>query len=71
LATEGAREGLRYGFETLGLETIVGIVHPENIASQRVLVKLGLTFTNEAEYFGIRVYRYLIDSSSYSGGSSQ
>ena len=66
LTTEGAREGLKYGFETLELETIVGIVHPENIASQRVLEKLGLTFNNEAEYFGMSVYRYVIDALSYS-----
>jgi ribosomal-protein-alanine N-acetyltransferase len=65
LATEGAREGLKYGFETLELERIVGIVHPENIASQRVLEKLGLTFANEAEYFGMNVYRYVIDIAAY------
>ena len=65
-ATEGAREGLKYGFETLGLERIVGIVHPENISSQGVLEKLGLTFKNEAEYFGMEVYRYVIDAASYS-----
>jgi RimJ/RimL family protein N-acetyltransferase len=65
LATEGAKEGLRFGFETLALERIVGIVHPENIASQGVLKKLGMTFTNEAEYFGMRVDRYVIDVVSY------
>jgi len=71
LATEGASEGLKYGFETLGLERIVGIVHPENIASQGVLGKLGLTFNNEAEYFGLRVYRYVIDASAYTRGVSK
>ncbi len=71
LATEGASEGLKYGFETLGLERIVGIVHPENIASQGVLGKLGLTFNNEAEYFGMRVYRYGIDASAYTRGVSK
>ena len=71
LATEGAREGLKYGFETLGLESIVGIVHPENIASQGVLEKLGLTLSNEAEYFGMRVYRYLINASSYAESTSK
>jgi ribosomal-protein-alanine N-acetyltransferase len=70
MATEGAKEGLRFGFEMLGLERIVGIVHPENIASQGVLKKLGMTFTNEAEYFGMKVHRYLIDASSYARGTS-
>jgi RimJ/RimL family protein N-acetyltransferase len=65
LATEGGREGLRYGFEQLGLDRIVGLVHPENAASRRVLEKLGLSFANEAEYFGITVRRYVIDATSF------
>ena len=34
-------------------------MHPENIASQRVLEKAGLTFINEADYFGMHVRRYV------------
>ena len=34
-------------------------MHPENIASQRVLEKAGLTFINEADYFGMHVCRYV------------
>jgi ribosomal-protein-alanine N-acetyltransferase len=65
LATEGARASLRYGFETLELEIIIGLVHPENIASQRVIEKLGMPFTNEARYFGIDVYRYALNRSDF------
>jgi len=60
LATESAEEGLDFGFSTLGLQTIVGIVHPENIASQRVLEKIGLEFVKKAEYFGMDCYQYII-----------
>ena len=42
LATEGARASLRHGFETPGLERIIGISMPENVASGRVMDKLGL-----------------------------
>jgi|WetSurMetagenome_2_1015567.scaffolds.fasta_scaffold79458_2 RimJ/RimL family protein N-acetyltransferase/GNAT superfamily N-acetyltransferase len=59
LATEGAQASLRFGLETLRLGSIVGIVHPENIASQQVLTKAGLTFINEADYFGMHVCRYV------------
>ena len=59
LATEAARESVRFGFEDLGIETIVGVVHPENIASQRVLEKAGLSFVEEANYFGMDVRRYV------------
>ncbi len=60
LTTEGARAGLRFAFEELGLEQLVGIVHPENRASQRVLEKLGMRFTNRAVYFGMEAFRYAI-----------
>ena len=50
--TEGARAALQFGFERFELEQIIGLVHPENIASQRVLEKAGLKFTNQAKYFG-------------------
>ena len=58
-ATEAGRASLHYGFKELGLATIIGIVHPENLASQRVLEKLGMQFVEEAEYFGMACYRYV------------
>jgi ribosomal-protein-alanine N-acetyltransferase len=60
LATEAARSSVQFGFEDLGIEAIVGIVHPENVASQRVLEKAGLSYVEPAHYFGMDVYRYLI-----------
>src|SRR5574337_1279979 len=41
-ATEGARSLVEYGFDELGLYRIVGVTHPDNVASQRVLAKAGL-----------------------------
>jgi ribosomal-protein-alanine N-acetyltransferase len=60
LATEGARASLSFGFDDLGLGTIVAIVHPENVASQRVIEKLNMTLTGQAHYFGMACYRYAI-----------
>ena len=42
LATEAARASVRYGFETLGLRTIVSIIDPGNARSLRVAEKLGM-----------------------------
>jgi RimJ/RimL family protein N-acetyltransferase len=42
LATEAAQASVRYGFDTLGLETIVSIIDPGNAASLRVAEKLGM-----------------------------
>lgn len=69
LATEAARASLRYGFEHLEIETIVGIVHPDNLASRRVLEKVGLSFVERAHYFGMDVLRYTLDRSAWSPAS--
>lgn len=42
LATEGAREIARHGFETLGLDELVSFTVPTNTKSRRVMEKLGM-----------------------------
>ena len=64
-ATEAGREALRYGFEKLDVGAIVGIVHPDNISSQHVLEKLGMTSRTRTEYFGMDCYRYVVDRAGY------
>ena len=49
-ATEGAREMVRYGFEVIGLESVVSLTVPGNIRSRRVMEKLGMTH-DEADDF--------------------
>ncbi|MCJ7551965.1 MAG: GNAT family N-acetyltransferase [Anaerolineae bacterium] len=70
LATEGARAGMHFGFETLGLQTIIGIVHPENTASAHVLEKLGMRCTGEAVYFEMDVLRYEVGREAWRMGES-
>jgi RimJ/RimL family protein N-acetyltransferase len=41
-ATEAAAALLRHGFETLGLHRIIATCQPENVASWRVMEKIGL-----------------------------
>ncbi|MCA9054180.1 MAG: GNAT family N-acetyltransferase [Planctomycetaceae bacterium] len=59
LATEACRASLSFGFETLGLKEILGLVLPENIASIRVLEKSGLKFDGETMFDGTTVLRYV------------
>jgi RimJ/RimL family protein N-acetyltransferase len=54
-ATEGATELVRYGFDALGLYRIIGITHPDNVASQRVLMKSGLAPAGWGHYYGARL----------------
>lgn len=42
LATEAARASVEFGFERLGLRSIVSIIDPGNAASLRVAEKLGM-----------------------------
>lgn len=43
-AFEAAREIIKYGFTNLGLNRIVAKVNPKNIASKRIIEKLGFNF---------------------------
>ncbi len=52
-ATEGAREVLRHGFETLGVERIVAYVVADNRASVRVVEKLGMRHIGSADWHGL------------------
>jgi RimJ/RimL family protein N-acetyltransferase len=51
-ATEAGAAALEFGFEEAGLDRVVAIAKPENAASMRVLVKLGMRRLGEAEYWG-------------------
>ena len=42
-ATEAARVVIDYAFENLGVERVVSMIRPENLASRRVAEKNGLT----------------------------
>ncbi|RRV06880.1 N-acetyltransferase [Pseudomonas sp. v388] len=59
LATEAVEASLRHGFETLGLGSIIAIVQPQNVASVRVLHKVGFHDYIHSQYhrLGVRIYR--------------
>ncbi|MET0126166.1 MAG: GNAT family N-acetyltransferase [Pseudomonas caspiana] len=58
-ATEIVRATLAYGFEHLGLGSIIAIVQPANIASVRVIQKAGFNAFVYSQYhrLGVRIYR--------------
>ena len=61
-ATEAAKAAVKYGFETAGLTDIIGLVHPLNSGSIRVLEKCGLHFIDYKVYWGLEMRRYRIES---------
>jgi len=61
LAPEGGRAALRFGFEDLDLDEIVSIYEPANVASGRVMQKLGMTLDRDTVHpergLPLRVYK--------------
>ena len=66
LATEASREILKYGFEQVGLERIVAIAKPKNIASQRVMQLVGMKYEKNAHYYNTDVVYYALSRADYS-----
>ena len=69
-ATEAAAASLRYGFEELGLDRIVGVVQFENFASQRVLEKIGLTYVRNARFYNSDVKYYVVNRDEFQRNGS-
>jgi RimJ/RimL family protein N-acetyltransferase len=51
-ATEAGAACLRYGFGELGLERIIAVTNPQNLAARRSLEKLGFVLEGTGEHYG-------------------
>lgn len=65
LATEGASALVRYGILELGLERVVGLTHPDNAASQNVLMKSGLERRGMGHYYDRDLCYFVADGSRF------
>ncbi len=59
-ATEAALASIQFGFEQCQIDHIIGLVHPENPASQHVLQKCGMTYLETIQLWGIDLMKYHI-----------
>jgi RimJ/RimL family protein N-acetyltransferase len=66
LATEAAATAIQYGFEQFKFPYILDIVERANIASVRVLEKLGMRHERETVFHGVTMDVYRIDIATYS-----
>lgn len=66
LATEAARETLRYGFEKYEFPRIVAFINPENTVSVKVAEKIGMRYDRDVEYkeFGT-VALYILNAADF------
>ena len=65
LGTEAAEAVLKYGFEVAKLKRIVAIAKPENIASLRVMQKVGMKYEKNAYYYNNNVVYYCLTREAY------
>ncbi|HMO81079.1 MAG TPA: GNAT family N-acetyltransferase [Pyrinomonadaceae bacterium] len=68
IGTEAARAWLDHGFRDLGLDRIVAVAHPDNIASRRIMEKLGLRYEKTQEHYGEMCVFYAISADEYLAG---
>jgi ribosomal-protein-alanine N-acetyltransferase len=59
-ATELAAAWLRFGFEQLGLERIVAVALPGNLASRHVMEKLGMQYEKNIVHYGDDTVYYAV-----------
>ena len=64
-ATESSVAAMNYGFNDLGLKTIVGAAETENLASNKVLKKIGLHFKEEFPYEDVMINWYELKIEEY------
>ena len=60
-ATEAAQASLRFGFENFDFDHIIALVHPENLASRRVIEKCELRYQETIPLWGIDLMRYRLN----------
>ena len=65
LATEAATASLRYCFEELQLERIVAVTRHANTASIRVMRKIGMSYENEVNHYGVDGVCYVANRDEY------
>lgn len=64
-ATEVAGASLRYGFEEVGLERIVGFTRHGNTASIRVMTKIGMKYEREVTHSGVNALCFVATRDEY------
>ena len=64
-ATEAALKFLDYAFERLQPEKVVAVARPENVASRRVMEKLGMSFVKTDKFYEQTLALYAIAKEDY------
>ena len=66
-ATEASAGCLEFGFQPLSLDHIAAISQPGNLASRRVLAKLGFEFIREDRFYDVDVLYHRLERINWTG----
>ena len=69
--TEAAKAIMHYGLRTLRLPLLVSAAFPENVASIRIMQKIGMQEDGFGQWNGRKTVRYIVKSTSPSTGLPQ
>lgn len=61
-ATEAAQASIKFGFGWIKLDHIIALVHPDNLASLRVIEKCGMSYIDKLPLWGIELNRFRVDN---------
>jgi len=65
-ATEAAEKFIEYAFENIKPDKIVAVAEPKNLASRRVMEKLGMKFVKIAKFYERELVQYAIIKKDFS-----
>ena len=69
-ATEAGRQVAHHAFFDLGIPHLTALIHPLNLASARVVEKVGLSLTGTVDTCGTALDRYAVSRTHYVGSVS-
>jgi [ribosomal protein S5]-alanine N-acetyltransferase len=64
-ATEAGRAAARFAFDAAGVQELIGLVHPGNAASIRVLEKCGMRLVDRVTLWDLEMCRYRVLRGEY------
>ena len=71
LGYECAMGWLDYGFNTVGLQRIVAIAHPDNTGSWRIMEKCGMRYEKTEPHYGMDCVYYAISRDEFLSSSNK
>ncbi|MEL6684938.1 MAG: GNAT family N-acetyltransferase [Pseudomonadota bacterium] len=64
-ATEAGRAAARYAFEVIDVDHVVAVAHPDNIASHKVMQRIGMTFRGIETHYDADCTTYVLNRTDF------